>query len=230
MNHARGMNDTMDAIKSARKLREVGFVFDNWPQHWDNGDWSGGYHSFRGNYKVNEFSDIRLTFDAKMETYKKAYATNNTDPVNNKLGGYATADFRFTLFDNNGNKIKGFLIGVLFSNPENLDYNSNPNDSIIYEIDDIPNNIYSILLDGRKLGINCIDNISDINTSLSNSNEIYYLNQFKTVTIDYWSLIQTYFPNINYNNTIMTGLDIYNASRGSDITFSVKDIQLKGIN
>ncbi len=229
MNHARGMNDESTPVQSARKLREVGFVFDNWAQYWpQTNEWTGGNHSFRGNYSVNQFSDIKLTFDAKMEAYRKAYDVNNTDPQQYKLGGYVTADFRFFQHDGNGNIVKGYLIGILFSNPQNVDYNSNPNDNIIYEDDN--SQIHRILLDGRKLGISCIDNNSDIDTSLTNADEIYYLNAYKTVTINYFDLIQQYFPTVNYSNTIISGLDIYSATRGSDITFSVKNIQLKGIN
>lgn len=229
MNHARGMNDLSSPIESARKLREVGFVFDNWPQYWPSESlWTGGYHSFKANYRVNQFSDIRLTFDAKMEAYRKPFDTNNTDPQQYNLGGYATADFRFIQHDGNGGIIKSYLIGILFANPQNIDHNYNPNDNIIYE--DNNSQTHVILLDGRKLGISCIDNISDINTAQSNVDETYYLDIYKTVTINYFDLIQQYFPNVNYTNTIIKGLDIYAATRGSDIAFSIKNIQLKGIN
>ena len=120
-----------------------------------------------------------------------------------------------------------YLLGVIFSNPQNIDYNNISTDDIIWEDN---NGDHRILLDGNKLGINCIDGITDIDYNLTNSDEIYYLSNYKNVNIDYLELIEIYFPNINYENTIITGLDIYSATRGADITFDINNIQLKGIN
>ncbi|CAM3327808.1 hypothetical protein [Empedobacter stercoris] len=190
------------------KLREVGFIFNNWPQYWpvDN-VWSGGNHSFKANYNINDFNTLKVTFNAKLNDYKP--------PLNNTVwsGAYITCDFRFSVYNDNGSIFKSYLIGVIFSNPSNKDYNGNPNDDIFFQ-ETILNQGVTIertLLHGNKVGIDNIDS------------------SYKNITIDFKPLILKYFNDIDFNKTnFITGLDIYSATRSADITYDIKEIDFEG--
>jgi hypothetical protein len=110
-------------------LKEVGFVFDNWPQYWANtNEWTGGTNSFSGNYQIEKLDKIIVKFKFRLINY-------NT-PLNKKiskeklLGSYATCDLRFNEYDENGKIQKTYLLGVIFSNPLQIDFNDKPNDDV----------------------------------------------------------------------------------------------------
>jgi hypothetical protein len=191
-------------------LKEVGFVFDNWPQYWANtNEWTGGTNSFSDNYQIEKLDKIIVKFKFRLINY-------NT-PLNKKtakeklLGSYATCDLRFNEYDENGKIQKTYLLGVIFSNPLHVDFNDKPNDDVLWELSE--KNQMRILIHGNKNKINEVNTVS---------------NTFQTVEIDFKPLIKKYLAvNLNKKN-IITGLDIYSATRSVDFTYDIQDIQVIG--
>lgn len=199
-------------------LREVGFVFDNWPQYWPGEKkWTGGQHSFSDNYEVDQLNNLIVKFQFKLVHFNA--------PLNKKLiqkrwlGSYATCDLRFNEYDENGNILNRYLIGVVFSNPLNADYNDDKNDDVFYGLGKAPSGEQQVLLlHGSKSRVKEINTVSAKNT-------------FETVDIDFKPLINKYLylrkTNVK-NKYIITGLDIYSATRAADFTFEIQDIQVTG--
>jgi len=191
-------------------LKEVGFVFDNWPQYWANtNEWTGGANSFSGNYQVEKLDKIIVKFKFKLINYNA--------PLNKKmtkeklLGSYATCDLRFNEYDENGKIQKMYLLGVVFSNPLRVDFNNNSNDDVLWESSE--KDQMRILVHGNKNGL------QEINTLSKN---------FQTIEIDFKPLIKKYLGvNLSKKN-IITGLDIYSATRSVDFTYDIQDIQVIG--
>uniref|UniRef100_A0AAU6WQK9 Uncharacterized protein n=1 Tax=Chryseobacterium endophyticum TaxID=1854762 RepID=A0AAU6WQK9_9FLAO len=56
--------------------------FDNWPQYWaDEKKWTGGYHSFSGNYQVEKLNNLTVKFKFRLVDFnaplkKIAYREN----------------------------------------------------------------------------------------------------------------------------------------------------------
>lgn len=210
VNNARTFNNP-------NELREVGVLFKNWVNYSPNG-LTGGNHSFKRNFTISEFSKIKVGFMAKLNSY--------TNPINTifngtVLGGYLTCDFRFSYFDSNGNVVRNDLLGIVFSNPSNVDYNNNVNDAIFWyggdnEVDGgFPSR--RIFLNANKIGYQSL--------TISSTN-------YKSYTFDYLPLILQYLPappdGYTYDDAIITGLDIYSGNRGSNINFSIKNISIFG--
>jgi|GEM_PF-3470249 len=208
-------NSQRESYKTYGKIKEVGFVFDNWPQYWANENkWIGGYHSLSENYQIENLDNLVVSFKFRLVAYNK--------PLNKKiiekkwLGSYATCDLRFNEYDANGKVLQSYLIGLVFSNPLKVDYNGNKNDNILFESNLINTNEQKIILvHGNKNGVNEINKVSPENT-------------FQNVEIDFKPLIMKYL-NINSNHkNIITGIDIYSATRAADFTYDIKDIQVTG--
>lgn len=208
-------NSQKESNSTLGKVREVGFVYDNWPQYWgaDN-KWLGGYHSFKENYDINNLDKIIVKFKYRLDSY-------NT-PLNKKkikekwLGSYVTCDFRFNEYDDKGNIINKYLIGVIFSNPLQVDYNDNPNDDILYGSGVTkPNEQQILLLHGNKVGVKEINTINPDN-------------KFEIVEFDFKPLINKYLSVNKNKKNFITGLDIYSATRGTNITYDIQDIHLTG--
>lgn len=196
-------------------LREVGFVLDNWPQYWPKENtWTGGEHSFSGNYNIQDFDQIIVKFKYRLIDFK---APLNKKKINEKwLGSYVTCDFRFNQYDETGKVIDKSLIGVVFSNPLGVDYNGNPNDGILYgDKTTRKNGQQMILLHGNENGV------KEINTINSE-------NEFQTVEINFKPLINKYLEYNKNNRNIITGLDIYSATRAADLTYDIQDVQVTG--
>jgi hypothetical protein len=197
-------------------LREVGFVLDNWPQYWGNEKkWTGGLHSFKDNYQIEKLDRLIVKFKFRLVDYNKPLYD---EMVQKKwLGSYATCDFRFNEFDENGKLVNSFLLGVVFSNPLNVDFNGNNNDDILFgSIKTENKSTYRmLLLHGNKVGI------KEINTVTSQNN-------FKTVEIDFEPLVEKYFNINKKHKNIVTGLDIYSATRASDFTYEIQDLRMTG--
>lgn len=198
--------------KDLGKLHEVGFVFDNWPQYWPaTKEWTGNEYSFKENYRIEELDQINVRFKFKLVNY-------NT-PLNQKLakekwsGSYVTCDFRFNEYDENGKVLQSYLLSVVFSNPLHVDYNDNPNDNILFEASAAAQgNLNILMLHGNKIGIK----------------EINMKNTWEDVVINFKTLVDKYFIiNKNHKN-IITGLDIYSATRDSNLTYDIQDVQVNG--
>ena len=202
-------------IATLGAIREVGFVFDNWPQYWKNENkWTGGEHSFSGNYQVENLETLRVKFKFRLIQYN---APLNKKLVKEKwLGSYATCDLRFNEYDAKGQIINKYLIGVVFSNPLNVDYNDNLNDGVMFGKGDAePGQQQILLLHGNKNGV------KEVNTIDSK-------NAFREVVIDFKPLINKYL-NVNKNHkNIITGLDIYSATRATDFTYDIQNLQVIG--
>lgn len=203
-------NSQMENPATLGTLREVGFVFDNWPQYWANtNEWTGGAYSFSDNYQIEELDKIIVKFKFRLVDYKK--------PLNKKrikekwLGSYVTCDLRFNEYDNTGKIQNSYLLGVLFSNPLQVDFNDNKNDGVLWG--NLDENLRRLLIHGNKNGVKEINSITE---------------EFQTVEIDFKPLVKKY---LNVNSTkknIITGLDIYSATRASDFTYEIQDIQIIG--
>lgn len=209
-------NSQKESSTTLGTLREVGFVFDNWAQYWDKDKvWTGGNHSFKANYQVEDLDKIIVKFKFRLVDYN---APLNKEMIEKKwLGSYATCDFRFIEYDENGKPINSYLIGLVFSNPLKVDFNGNPNDGILFGSTKTENGIFQkfLLLHGNKNGV------KEVNT-------IDAQNGFKTVEIDFKPLIEKYF-NINKNHkNIISGLDIYSATRATNFTYDIQDVQVNG--
>ncbi|GEN76152.1 hypothetical protein [Chryseobacterium hagamense] len=211
-------NSQKENPETSGALREVGFVFDNWPQYWPGEKkWTGGQHSFSDNYEVDKLNNLIVKFQFKLVYFN---APLNKKLIQKKwLGSYATCDLRFNEYDENGNVLNRYLIGVVFSNPFNADYNDNKDDAIFYGLGRAPSGEQQVLLlHGSKSGIKEINTISTKNV-------------FETVDLDFKPLINRYLylkkANVK-NRYIITGLDIYSATRAADFTFEIQDIQVTG--
>lgn len=210
-------NSQKEDNKAMGTLREVGFVFDNWPQYWsENNNWAGGEHSFSGNYNIKDLDKLIVRFKYRLVDFD---APLNKKMVKEKwLGSYVTCDLRFNEYDESGKMTDKYLIGVVFSNPLNVDYNDNRNDDILYGLGGKvtnPNEKQVLLLHGNKVGVKEINN-------LNNKNE------FQIVEIDFKPLINKYIEFNEGNRNIITGLDIYSATRGSNLTFDIQNIEVIG--
>jgi hypothetical protein len=196
------------------KLREVGFVFENWPQYWrQTNEWTGGAHSFSDNYQVEKLNKILVKFKFRLVNYSAPLSQYKNQTKEKWLGSYASCDLRFCEYDENGNVVKNYLLGVLFSNPLKVDYNDNPNDGILWGENNTKEKIIKLLIHGEKNGIKEINKSSDI---------------FQAVEIDFKSLIGKYFKiNKNHKN-IIVGLDIYSNTRSTNLTYDIQDIQVIG--
>ncbi|MFU8972238.1 hypothetical protein [Chryseobacterium wangxinyae] len=208
-------NSQKDSYEKLGTIREVGFVFDNWPQYWKSEDkWTGGQHSFSGNYQVEKLDNLKVKFKFRLVNFNM--------PLNKKmirqkwLGSYATCDLRFNGYDENGQIVNKYLIGVVFSNPLKVDYNDNLSDDALFGKGEAKADEQQILLlHGGKIGLNEVNVVSRDNV-------------FKTVEIDFKPLIKKYL-NINKNHkNIITGLDIYSATRATDFAYEIQDIQVIG--
>lgn len=209
-------NSQKENPKTLGTLREVGFVLDNWPQYWRNEKkWTGGLHSFSDNYQVEKLDRLVVKFKFRLVNYNKPLYD---EMIQKKwLGSYATCDFRFNEFDENGKLINSFLLGVVFSNPLNVDFNENSKDDILFGSMKTENKstYRMLLLHGNKVGI------KEINIVTSQ-------NDFKTVEIDFKPLIEKYFNINKRHKNIVTGLDIYSATRASDFTYEIQDLRMTG--
>lgn len=208
-------NSQKESNKTLGKIKEVGFVFDNWPQYWVNENkWIGGFHSFLENYEVENLDNLIVSFKFRLVDYN---APLNKSMIEKKwLGSYATCDLRFSEYDENGKVLHSYLIGVVFSNPLKVDYNGNKSDDVLFESNVVNgNDIKVFLVHGSKNGVNEINNVS--------SNNI-----FQDVKIDFKPLIMKYFNINRKNKNIITGVDIYSATRAADFTYEIQDIQIKG--
>lgn len=202
-------------------LRELGFVFDNWPLFDANtGTYGGGNHSFRESFRIGDFDSLMLTFDARITNYINTSV--QPDIVRDKwMGTYITADFRYSYYNNSGDAVSSGLLGVHFANPSGYDVNGNSGDEIFWEnhLEDEEHNIHRVWLHGNKIGISTL-NPNDRN--------------FKKINIDYIPLIKSYMPappvGMSYDDAIITGLDIYSANRGVTIGFDVKNIEFDGFS
>lgn len=201
--------------KALGTIREVGFVFDNWPQYWANEKkWTGGYHSFSGNYQVEKLNNLKVKFKYRLVDFNSPLRKNLGQ--GKWLGSYATCDLRFTQYDENGKVINNYLIGVVFSNPLEVDYTDNKDDGILFGSPVSENNRQQILLlHGNKNGVREINDITPENI-------------FKTVEIDFKPLISKYLKINKYHKNIITGIDIYSATRAVDFTYDIQDIQVTG--
>jgi hypothetical protein len=208
-------NSQNDSKEKLGTIREVGFVFDNWPQYWEKENkWTGGEHSFSGNYQVEKLNNLIVKFKFRLVDFN---APLNKEMIKEKwLGSYATCDLRFNEYDEKGQIVNKYLIGVIFSNPLKVDYNDNIKDGVLFAIGNTrPGEQQILLLHGNKNGVKEINEISSGNT-------------FQTVEIDFKPLIKKYL-NINKNNkNIITGLDIYSATRAVDFTYEIQNIQVTG--
>ena len=208
-------NSRKENIKNIGNLREVGFVFENWPQYWKEANkWTGGLHSFSDNYQVESLDNLKVKFKFRLVNFN---APLYKSLIKEKwLGSYMTCDLRFNEYDEKVNIINKYLVGVIFSNPLNVDFNDNPNDAVLFGKGSAKAGEQQILLlHGNKVGI------KEVNT-------VGKTNDFKTVEIDFKPLINRYL-NINKNRkNILTGLDIYSATRGVDFTYEIQDIQVTG--
>jgi hypothetical protein len=208
-------NSQNDSHKNLGTIREVGFVFDNWPQYWEKENrWTGGQHSFSGNYQIENLNNLTVKFKFRLIGFN---APLNKEMIKEKwLGSYATCDLRFNEYNEKGQIVSKYLIGVVFSNPLKVDYNDNLNDGVLFGKGDAkPGEQQILLLHGNKNGVKEINNISSSNT-------------FQTIEINFKPLIKRYL-NINRNHkNIITGLDIYSATRAVDFTYDIQDIQVTG--
>ncbi|WP_156907144.1 hypothetical protein [Epilithonimonas caeni] len=209
-------NARNERFKTLGTLREVGFVFENWPQYWiENKVWTGGAHSFSNNYQVEKLDEIVVRFKFRLVDYSGSLSQYSGQIKQKWLGSYVTCDFRFSEFDENGNTVHGYLLGVLFSNPLNVDYNENPDDGVLWGETDDTKKLTRLLIHGNKNGIKEVNTISD---------------EFQTVEIDFKPLIDKYLKiNKNHKN-IIVGLDIYSNTRSTDLTYDIQDIQVIGCN
>ena len=209
-------NSQKESAKTLGKLREVGFVFENWPQYWpDEKKWTGGQHSFSNNYEIDKLNDLNVKFQFKLIYFN---APLNKKLIQEKwLGSYATCDLRFNEYDENGKILNRYLIGVVFSNPLNVDYNGNKNDNIFYGLGNASSGEQQVLLlHGNRNGVKEI-------------NKINSKNNFDIINIDFKPLIKKYLnlkKSNNRNRYIITGLDIYSATRAADFVFEIQDIQV----
>lgn len=211
-------NSQKESPKTLGILHEVGFVFENWPQYWPvEKKWTGGQHSFSDNYEIDKLDNLIVKFQFKLVHFNA--------PLNKKLtqekwlGSYATCDLRFNEYDENGKILNRYLIGVVFSNPLNVDYNNNKIDNVFYGAGKAPYGEQQVLLlHGSKNGLKEINKINANNT-------------FEMVEIDFKPLIKKYLNlkkgNIK-NKYVITGLDIYSATRAADFIFEIQDIQVTG--
>lgn len=208
-------NSQKESKEKLGKIKEVGFVFDNWPQYWDKENkWTGGEHSFKSNYEIDKLNNLNVRFKFRLVYFNSPL--NKKDAQKMWLGSYATCDLRFNEYDEKGKIVNKFLIGVVFSNPLSVDFTDNKNDGILFGSAKSKNNEQQILLlHGSK------NNVNEVNTISPN-------NVFQTVEIDFKPLISKYL-NINTNHkNIITGLDIYSATRATDFTYEIQDIQVTG--
>ena len=211
-------NSQKEGDNTLGAIREVGFVYDNWPQYWANENkWLGGYHSFKENYDIRNLDKILLKFKFRLVDFKDALAKNKKK--GKWTGSYVTCDFRFNEYDEKGNITKKYLIGVIVSNPLNVDYNDNRNDEVLFG-DKNPrvelNGQQILLLHGDKIGVKSVHTISREN-------------KFEEIEIDFKPLISKYLDHNKNKRNIVTGLDIYSGTRASNLTFDIKDIQLMGL-
>lgn len=208
------VNNSQKTTENVDALKETGFVFDNWPQYWkEENKWSGGRHSFSDNYQIDELENINVSFKFRLVDYKSPL---DKKKVQEKwLGCYATADLRFDEYSESGILINSYLIGVVFSNPLKVDFNGNKNDNVLFKSVQAENKRNLLLIHGNKNGIKEVNAVS--------SKDV-----FQTVQIDFKPLVKKYL-NINKNHkNIITGLDIYSATRAADYTYEIKDVQIIG--
>lgn len=208
-------NSQKETDETLGTIREVGFVFDNWPQYWNKENkWTGGLHSFSGNYQVEELDNLKVKFKFRLVDFNTPL---NKEMIKKKwLGSYMTCDLRFNGYDKKGKIINKYLIGVVFSNPLRVDYNDNLNDGVLFGKGTADAGEQQILLlHGNKNGVKEINKVT--------ANDV-----FQTVEIDFKPLIEKYL-NINKDHkNIITGLDIYSATRAVDFTYEIQDIQVIG--
>lgn len=210
-------NSQKEGIETLGNIREVGFVFDNWPQYWPvENKWLGGYHSFKQNYNINDLEKIVVKFKLRLADFKDSLSKNRNK--GKWLGSYVTCDFRFNEYDEKGNIVNKYLIGVIVSNPLDVDYNENRNDEILFG-DGNPNRDLDrqqiLLLHGNKIGVKQV-------------NKILPAGRFEDIEIDFKPLITKYLSLNKNKRNLVTGLDIYSGTRGADLAFDIKDIQLLG--
>jgi hypothetical protein len=191
-------------------LREVGVQFDHWAPN-------PGWWSFKKQYTLGDFQDIQGNFQATLDYFSAP--PNHTNTV------YVTADLRLAYFDPGGNKVRMELVGVIICNPNNYDLNGNPNDSIYWQgftdanhlenIGGIPS--ARILLQGTKLGIPALDSSG-----------------YKNIVINYRALIEKFMPppppGYTHNDAVIIGWDLYSDTRGYDIGFRLKNVNMYGMH
>lgn len=195
-------------------LREIGLVFDHWPERFRDGSWNDGLWSFRKGYRLTEFSEIRPFLKVKMDNYSAPILAADG------RGAYISVDFRFAYYDEGGKIIRSDLIGVVFANFFNLDFNLNPDDAIFWQDFISDPTSRRILLSAEKLGFDFLGS--------SRSDD-----EYRTITFDYMPLIKKYLPEppegYTFDDAIVRGLDIYSGARGTDISFWLKGVQLNGM-
>ncbi len=196
-------------------IKEVGFVFENWPQYWDRENkWTGGMHSFRRNYEVEQLDNLIVKFKFRLVKFS---APLHKQLIKEKwLGSYATCDLRFNSYNDKGEIVNKYLIGVIFSNPLNVDYNENQNDNILYGTGEVEKGKQQILLlHGNKNGV------TEVNKTTGK-------NVFQSVEIDFKPLIDKYLKIDKRYKNIITGLDIYSGTRATNFIYEIQDIRIIG--
>ncbi len=123
-------------MPNPEKLREVGFVFDHWPQKFSGSVWNDGRWSFRENYFLGSLTELKVKLKLKMDTYVPPILD-----ITNR-GAYITLDLRFNYYNSFGTVIRSDLIGVIIGNF----MNDNINKPIFWKDFDSVNNINKILL------------------------------------------------------------------------------------
>lgn len=195
VNLASGYN----SADSLNYLREVGFVFSNWGKS-NSGNWA-----FKRDFTIGEFNkNIQLKFFAKLDYVKKTSSDKNV---------YITCDLRYVFWDNNNQKVRADLVGVLVY--ENL---ANPNSSDpVYWSSSAP---VGTDPSERKFIRGKLTQIPQLGS------------EWKEITINYNKFIEM-LPNpptgLSYDNAVISGFDLYSSMRGQDVVFSVKDVRLVGI-
>ncbi|RZJ86783.1 MAG: hypothetical protein EOO20_17545 [Chryseobacterium sp.] len=194
-------------------LHETGFVFNHW-NAWE----TSGLWAFREQYKLSDFSEIKPYFKAAIENYSQAISAQ-------KNGVYLTADFRYMYIDQAGNTVRSELIGVIFSNLDGSDLNGNIRDGIYWKDFNASTGSNRILLQAHRIGLSYINPANPYSPSLNGVGSVAWT----TITFDYLDLIAQYMPPPPPNCiAVITGFDIYSASRGGDICFWLQDVQLNG--
>jgi hypothetical protein len=207
-NNAKYLNDNFT-------LHEVGFVFQHWFQEGSAAEFNqtGGWWSFRQQYKLSDFSEIKPFFKVKL---------NNYDPIetaNPNKGAYITCDFRYVYFDPvTKQRIRSDFVGVVFCISPGLDFDGNSLNHIVWKSFTPESN--RILLLASKINIPYL-NIANLSERSS----------YKDITYNILNLITQYNPpppGYTIEDAYLDGYDIYSASRGADIQFWITDIQLNG--
>ena len=183
---------------SLNYLREVGFVFSNWGKS-TSGNWA-----FKRDFTIGEFNkDIQLKFFAKLDYVNKTSADKNI---------YITCDLRYVFWDNNNQKVRADLVGVL-----------------VYENLADPNSSNPIYWSSSATVGNDPSERRFIRGKLTQVPQLG--SDWKEITINYNKFIEM-LPDppagLSYDNAVISGFDLYSSMRGQDVVFSVKDVRLIG--